>query len=89
MEEQSERLTAGPTMALSPAACMTVSACFGLTILMQRIDSSMETGENKTSEKPEPKLGLPQEGISHCPFFHGPAFLAVCLSNAAGKVAGV
>ena len=49
----------------------------------------METGENKTSEKPEPKFGLPQEGISHCPFFHGPAFLAVCLSNAAGKVAGV
>ena len=72
MDEQSKRLTAGPTMAFSPAACMTVSACFGLTMLIQRIDSSIETAEKNTSDAPEERWGLPQEGISPCPFFHGP-----------------
>ena len=89
MDEQSERLTAGPTMAFSPAACITVSACFGLTMLVQRIDSSIETAKNNTSDAPEERWGLPQEGISPCPFFHGPELWAVCRKRAAGKVAGV
>ena len=61
MDEQSERLIAGPAMAFSPAACMTVSACFGLTMLIQRIESSIETAENNTSDAPE-RWGL--AGIS-------------------------
>ena len=73
MDEQSDRLMAGPTIALSPAACMTVSACFGLTQLRQRMDSSMELAENPDSAESGCKLGVPQEGISPGPFFHGPA----------------
>ena len=49
-----------------------------------RINSSMETGKNKTSEKSEPKLGLPKKA-SCIVSFSTSAFLAVCLSSAAGK----